>query len=77
MKITLNHIESQEYTDKIANVISSLPPKIYFFRDFFKSQATPPRIARKFYEDVKSNVFPNVFLVGNTSEEGYIITKQK
>lgn len=72
-KVILNSDELKEYNNKVINVIPTLTPGTYYFRDFFKGQATSPRIARRLYEDVSDKVFSRVTLVGKLSREGYVI----
>lgn len=73
-KVKLNSIETKEYNSHVLNKIPTLLPGTYYFRDFFKDQATSARIARKFYEDVCDNLFPRVSLVGQLSREGYLVS---
>ena len=73
-KVILNSDELKEYDNKVINIIPTLPLGTYYFRDFFKGQATSPRIARRLYEDVSDNVFPKVTLAGKLAREGYVIS---
>lgn len=73
-RIVLNSTEKAEYEEKIVRVIPTLQPGKYIFRDFFKGCVTSPRIARKFFEDVRDHVFPRVSFVGKLSREGYIVS---
>lgn len=73
-KIVLNSDELREYNNKIIKVISTFTSGTYYFKDFFKGQATSPRIARRFYEDVRDKNFTKVTLVGKLSREGYVIS---
>ena len=73
MKITLNSAEKRVYTDKIVDVIPTLPPGTYQFKDFFNGQPTSARLGRMLYQDVVNNIFPNVKLLGKLAREGYII----
>lgn len=72
-RVILNNDETKEYNSKVVNVIPRLLPGTYYVRDFFKGQATPARIARKFYEDVNDGIFHRVTLAANFSREGYVI----
>lgn len=72
MKFVLNEAEQKTYDTCIVSKLPTLHG-IFFFKDFFPNQATSARIGRKFREDVTSNLFPNVKLVGTLAREGYII----
>jgi hypothetical protein len=73
-KIVLNSAELEEYNKKIVSVIPTLQPGKYYFKDFFIGDVTSPRIARKFFEDVRDHVFPRVSFAGRLSREGYIVS---
>ena len=69
----LNSCEQIAYGKYFVNVVSTMKPGIYYIKDFFKTDPSVPRIARKFYEDVNNNIFPNVTLANKLSNEGYLI----
>jgi len=73
-KVILNSDELREYNNKVVNVIPTLPPGTYFIKDFFGSDPSVPRIARKFYEDVVAGIYPNVSLAKKRSRDGYVIS---
>lgn len=65
--------EYKVYKSKFLQVVPYLAPGIYYIKDFFNSEPSVPRIARKFYEDVVNGRFGNVSLVGTRSCEGYLV----
>lgn len=67
----LNKDEQSIYNIKFIIALKTLPPGTYFVKDFFGSDPSVPRIARKFYEDVVSGIYANVSLVKKRSREGY------
>ncbi len=72
----LSSLEKKIYDQKIVAVLGGLPPGIYLPSDFFSpSQPTPPRIIRKFREDVAKGVYVNVKLASSgRSRDGYVVT---
>jgi hypothetical protein len=71
----LNHRESVIYNKNFKDAIKTLPPGVYYIKDFFENSPSVPRIARKFYEDVTNKVYPNVSLKKKYSCDGYYITE--
>ena len=71
--MVLNNIEQSTYNTKFVVAVKTLNTGTYFIKDFFGSDPSVPRIARKFYEDVVGGVYPNVSLVNKLSREGYVI----
>jgi len=69
--MVLNKDEQSIYNSKFIVALKTMPPGIYFIKDFFGLDPSVPRIARKFYEDVVSGIYANVSLVNNRSREGY------
>ena len=53
----LNKDEQSIYNSKFIIPLKTLPSGTYFVRDFFGSDPSVPRIARKFYEDVVSGIY--------------------
>lgn len=79
--IELTKIEKKEYQELVIEKLKKMqeeeaPGEItMFIRDFFaqEGRSTPPRIARRFFEEVRGNRFSNVRLKGSRSAEGYLI----
>jgi hypothetical protein len=71
--IILNYDEQSTYNTKFVVAVKTLNPGTYFIKDFFGSDPSVPRIAKKFYEDVVAGLYPNVSLVNKRSREGYVI----
>ena len=65
--------ENRSYNQHFVSKINSLIPGLYYIKYFFDTDPSVPIIAKKFYEDVKSGVFPNVKLAGKKSSDGYIV----
>lgn len=78
--IVLNPIEKQEYERFVFSRISSLKKgRIYYFRHFFHplGRSTPPRLARKFYEDIINGRYRkyNLNLVSKYLRDGFYLKK--
>lgn len=77
----LNSIEQFEYQVYVVEKISSLKKddKIYRFKDFFHplGRSTPPRLARKFYEDIINGRYRkyNLILVSKHLRDGFYLKK--
>lgn len=74
----LNNIEKLDYDKTVLCRIPNLEKsRIYFFRDFFHplGRSTPPRLARKFYEDIINGRYCeyNLNLVSNYLRDGFIL----
>lgn len=69
--MVLNKDEQSIYNSKFIVALKTMPPGTYFIKEFFGSDPSVPRIARKFYEDVVSGIYANVSLVKKRSSEGY------
>ena len=65
--------ENLSYQKNFVNKIPRMVPGIYNIKHFFGTEPSVPRIARKFYSDVKKGIYPNIKLVGTTSGEGYLV----
>ncbi len=70
----LNNDEQSTYNTKFVEAVKILTPGTYFIKDFFGSDPSVPRIAKKFYEDVVVGVYSNVSLVNKRSREGYVVS---
>lgn len=71
--IFLSKAEADVYDDKFVKAAPNLTPGVYQIRDFFGTDPSVPRIARKFFEDVSNGFFKNIKLVGTRSRDGYIV----
>lgn len=71
--INLTVDEKLVYQTKFVSKLPNMLPGIYCIKDFFGTDPSVPRIARKFYEDVLNGMFNNVSLVGTCSSEGYVV----
>lgn len=72
----LNKIEMQEYEEKVICKIPNVERgRIYYFRDFFYPLgcSTPPRLARKFREDIIDGKFANLKLVSPLLRDGFYL----
>lgn len=74
----LNSIEESEYQVYVVEKISSLKKDMtYRFKDFFHplGRSTPPRLARKFYEDIINGRYCkyNLNLVSDYLRDGFIL----
>lgn len=72
----LNSIEESEYQLYVVEKISILKyDMIYRFKDFFHplGRSTPPRLARKFREDVLDGKFANLKLVSPLLRDGFYL----
>lgn len=65
--------EKRSYDKHFVTKIPSLLPGLYSIKFFFDPEPSVPIIAKKFYEDVKKGVFPNVKLAGKKSSDGYLV----
>lgn len=63
--------ENLSYQRNFVNKIPKMASGIYNIKHFFGTEPSVPRIARKFYTDVKNGIYSNVKLVGSKSEDGY------
>lgn len=73
---TLNDVEGQEFIRNIENVLPTLSPGVYYFRDFFPDRTASPRLGRALYENVSQGRYPNITLKGNRAAEGYVVFKK-
>lgn len=71
--IILTTDEERIYNRKFVATLPYMLPGTYRIKDFFGSDPSVPRIARKFYEDVVNQRFSNVSLAGVRSCEGYVV----